>query len=658
MKRLWVLLVWLWLVPLAMAQQPVPTSPPGSLTASDDYLRNPRLGIAHISAAEGGTPDERYRTALSLGASWNRWPIYWDRVETAPGEYDWSRFDRQVVDDIGYGLSINAILLGRPAFYADGDRIQGIQEPIFADGSDVPEAGKAFNPENPWVTFAYEAVMRYKPGGTLSQEGLLGADEGIVIWEIWNEPDHKPFWSASIADYARLLKISYIVIKMADPEAQVMFGGLLFSTPNNWLAQVLNIYINDPLREQYNWYMDIVAVHNYANPWRTGWLVLNIEQTLIAYEIEKPIWITETGIPVWDDYPGPTWTEEAEDRPSFGTMQQQAWFVIQSAAYAWQEGAEIIIFHQLYDDCGDKPAGTNFKPHNGDLCIFNENCYGDAHGFYRNISSSVCFSQHPEPGTPRPAANAYRLLAQVFAEPFEQGEILELTDVTGEIVMQFRRINRDERVLVMWNQTFEPVTVTIPAEGLNAQFIRLESESLLTPDNDGNYVITLPAAQPDNYPEPPFGADAAVGGEPFILIERTESRIEPFVRYEPPTSAGQISISSVSTPAPTLPPRPTIDPANDTRAPETRMNPLPVVSAPQFTVSWSASDDSGIAQYVVWVRADEGEWEKWLETSETSAEFSGVRGTRYAFDVWAQDLAGNWSQNFDLMPRAVTRIED
>ncbi len=656
MPRLAALAALLCLVFVASAQRPVPTSPAGALAAADTYIRNERLGIAHISLPEGGTPPERYRAALALGAGWNRYPIYWDRVESVPNTFDWSRFDRQVADDLSYGLNILAILLGRPAFYAEGDRIAGIQKPIYADGTDTPAEGKAFNPENPWVTFVYETVTRYKPGGTLAQNGTLPQGRGITHWEIWNEPDHKLFWSAPIADYARLLKISYIVIKQADPDAVVMFGGLLYNTQTNWLAQVLAIYINDPQRETYNWYMDAVAVHSYANPWRTGWLVLNVKQTLIAYTLEKPIWVTETGVPVWDDYPGQTWAKTPEERLKHATLEQQARYYIQSAVYGWQEGAEVIIFHQLFDDCGDKPPGTDFPPHDGGLCLFNENCFGDAHGMYRNTRSSVCFSQHPQPGTPRPAAAAYRLLAQVFDQPFGQGKFVYDPEQPGVVELRFTRDN-GQRITVLWNQTFEPLTRPLKAIGQNAQLIRLSGEWLITPDADGLYMLTLPPATPDNYPELPFGAEAAIGGDPFIVIEEPDGRMSPFVRYVPPRTSGEITLPR-SEAQPTRAPRPTVDPVLDKTPPTVRVNPLPVTSAARFTVSWSGRDDSGIDMYVVWVRADDGEWRVWLETPDTSAEFQGVRGTRYAFDVWARDLAGNWSPNVELTPQAVTRVSN
>lgn len=640
------------------SQQPVATSPPGALSSlTDPYLRNPRLGIAHISAAEGGTDPERYRLALTLGAGWNRWPLYWNQVETEKGQYDWARYDRQVADDLRFGLKINAIFLGRPDFYAEGDRIRGVNEPIFADGSDLPAAGKALNPANPWVNYVYAAVQRYKPGGTLAQQGALPPGSGITIWEVWNEPDFRPFWSAGIREYARLLKISYIAVKQADPQAQVMVGGLTYATEDNWLARILALYVNDPQAAANNYYFDIVAIHSYANPWRTGWLVLVARQTLIAYNIDRPIWVNETGVPVWDDYPGPTWASTSDARALRATVRQQAWFYIQSAVYAWSEGADVVMFHQLYDDCGDQPAGSDFPPHNGELCATGAICAGDAHGMFRNAASAICFSQHPQPDTPRPAASAYRLLAQVFNEPFGKGR--RVTLLTGAEVFAFTRTRTEETVYAFWNRTFTPITLELPAQGVNAQLITLDGSTLIQPV-DSVYRVELPPALPDNYPNRPVGADAAIGGPPFILIERTGERVVPLaLDLAVGASAGRVSLAMPTATAittPRLPARPTVDPAQDRTPPRVTMHPLPVISPPTFTVSWRGEDDSGIALYQVWVRIDEGAWQPWLETEASSAEYSGAPGRLYEFDVWARDLAGNWSVDVTLTPRAVTRV--
>lgn len=641
------------------SQQPVATSPPGSLALIDPYIRNPRLGIAHISAAEGGTSADRYRLALSLGAGWNRWPLYWNHVEAVQGEYDWAEYDRQVADDLRYGLKINAILLGRPPFYANGDRITAINEPIFSDGSDVPGEGKTLNPANPWVNFVYAAVLRYKPGGTLARQGTIPEGLGINIWEVWNEPDFRPFWSAGIREYARLLKISYIAVKHADPFAQVMIGGLTYATPDNWLARVLALYVDDPQARANNYFFDIVAVHSYANPWRTGWLVLVARQTLIAYEIDRPIWVNETGVPVWDDYPGPTWAKNSEERALRSTVRQQAWFYIQSAIYGWMEGADVVIYHQLYDDCGDQPAGTNFPPHNGELCVSGTTCAGDAHGMFRNLNSSICFSQHPQAGTPRPAASAYRLLAQVFREPFGKGSRVTIKE--GVEVIVFERRQGGEKIYAFWNRKFAATTLDLPAQGENAQLITLDSSEIIQPNDDDVYQIELPPALPDNYPDVPVGADAAIGGPPFILIEKPGAKVEPLVldlNIGEFSSAIALAVPTQSPAATRTPlPRPTVDPATDSAPPQAFMNPLPVTSPPTFTVSWRGEDNSGIALYQVWVRVDGGEWQAWLETEATSAEYTGEAGKRYEFDVWALDLAGNWSTNITLTPQVVTKVQ-
>ncbi len=500
---------------------------PVSLITGEPYLRSPRLGINHISLTNEPTSDARYHQALALGVGWNRWPLYWDQVEPQPEVFYWDNYDRLVENDLRYGLKINVVLLGRPAFAQDGARVAGLNTPIFADGSDSPQEDKALNPDNPWVNFVRAAVERYQPGGMLAQQRGWTDGRGVRVWEIWNEPDYLPFWEASIHDYARLLKTAYIVIKQADPDAQVMFGGLLYNSGDNWLAQVLAIYQNDPRREEFNWYFDIAAVHNYGYPWRSGWLVLYARQTLAAYELKRPIWLNESGVPVWDDYPGPLWASSAEERSQRSTLQQQAAFFIQSSAYAWAEGADVIFFHQLYDDCGNQPAGTNFTLHNGELCQGNAMCAGDAFGLFRNERSALCFSHHPYPGTPRPAATAYQLLAQVFGGA-ELANPLVFTVAQKATIIAFDVPQRTERIYVIWNKTLRPLALDLPAAGTRAALYTLtHSPRALRPDRKGVYALDLPPATLDSYPDLQPGDPTAIGGLPLIIVERLGSLVPP-----------------------------------------------------------------------------------------------------------------------------------
>ncbi|MEM6530907.1 MAG: hypothetical protein AAF653_21600, partial [Chloroflexota bacterium] len=116
---------------------PAPTQPPAT-DADDGYTRSERLGITFIGSDDIPYSAARYERALELGAGWNRFPLYWDRVETEQGAFTWGRYDEAVQRDIDHGLQTDLILLGGiPSFWREDElgRITGLNEPIFADGT-------------------------------------------------------------------------------------------------------------------------------------------------------------------------------------------------------------------------------------------------------------------------------------------------------------------------------------------------------------------------------------------------------------------------------------------------------------------------------------------------------------------------------------------
>jgi hypothetical protein len=64
-----------------------------------------------------------------------------------------------------------------------------------------------------------------------------------------------------------------------------------------------------------------------------------------------------------------------------------------------------------------------------------------------------------------------------------------------------------------------------------------------------------------------------------------------------------------------------------------------------FTVSWGGSDDgSGVKDYTVQVKVDDGAWQTWLnDTASTSATYVGDFEHVYSFRVQARDQAHNVS---------------
>lgn len=589
---------------LALTQVPGPASvgafrpPEPDEVIGQTVPLNDRFGLCFVSSPEAPADAGRYGKAIAAGAAWNRWPIYWGNVEQSSGAFDWSAVDRVVAADQANGLRTNAILLGTPSQYATAGQsgaplpqvgkrpvpLSGPSErqpispassaprnlyaPIFSDGTDIPAPGKSVNPANPWARFVYAAVARYTPR--------------VRHWEIWNEPDYALFWNGSVQDYYRLLKVAYIAAKFADPDCTVLLGGLAIYITPNWLENLLEVMKADTARSQRDangWYFDVLPLHIYSTSYETYYQVRRVRTLLQKYGLgAKAIWINESGVPVWNDYPGPTWDPASLYR---ATMEEQAAYVIQNYAYGFYAGAERIFHFQLYDDCGNSPAGTN------DV--------GDAYGLYRNPADAICFRSHSSPNSPRPSYKAYQLAAAYL-----NGAIpLWRRNLQGdhEEIAYYRPDTR-ERVLFLWATRGSPVVVQVGAVGTQAMALGQDgSAQPLTPAN-GAYTVMLPAATNRNLPD---HLTYMIGGRPLMLVER------------------------------------------DTTPPVVTVQNLPLYSPTSFTVSWQGTDEgSGVAAYDVFVSVDGGPMVLWLQgTQATSATYSGVPGHSYGFAARGVDRAGN-----------------
>ncbi len=605
----------------------------GSTATTEGKAIGPDFGVVFMSSAEDPADAQQYQNALATGATWNRWPFYWPTIEQAPDIYDWSAQDATVLTDIATGLQINAILLGTPPFYttgpseiAVGERPAGqvtlfaperatpvgLYAPIFTDGTDIPGLGKTINPANVWAEFVFSAVDRYRPGGVLAQQHGWPAGVGITHWEMWNEPDLLIFWDGTLADYARLLKVGYLTAKQADPNAQVLFGALANNT--NWLSyfdEVLAIYDADPLAPTYNYFHDILATHSYFVAWRSWWHVDRARTSLAARGLEKPIWLNESGVPAWNDYPGPTWDPTSGLR---ATTSEQADYVIQSAMYARYGGADAVFHFQLYDGCGNQPAGTDFPPHNGELCDANGNliydpqypCAGDANGLFSNPTDAACFTQHPSPESPRPHFNAFQVLTTYFTD-VEPLWWLRPDNPDWESARQewlaFYRPGTGERLVGLWARFGTPETAVVPATAASALLITPDGQTQNIPAVNGAYTLTLPQATNQNaFWDPDL---YAIGGRPHLLLETD-----------------------------------TVPPVVNISGPAIAYNAIPL--------NWSGDDGlgSGVDNFDIWYRVDGGQFQPWLTgTKLTSGVFPAEPGHTYLFSLTARDRAGNVSSS-------------
>lgn len=191
------------------------------LPESDPYRTTNRIwGIEmHNISADGGLD-----LVTDAGADWVRLNgLFWSQVETRQGVYDWSSLaglEKEISNATDSGLELILVVRGTPSWaqLVPGAECGPIQEDKIAAFAD----------------FMHAAVARYSV-----------PPYNVRYWEIWNEPDvisdprflmpDTPFgcWGDPGAPYygggyyARVLSAVYPRIKVANPDAQLLVGGLL-----------------------------------------------------------------------------------------------------------------------------------------------------------------------------------------------------------------------------------------------------------------------------------------------------------------------------------------------------------------------------------------------------------------------------------------------
>jgi Glycosyl hydrolase catalytic core len=218
-----------------------------------------------------------------------RFQLNWAHIQPAEGgPYDWSATDEEVRGAARNGIQPLPFVFGTPG-YAAGSHVE-------------PPLGSTQSKEA-WQRFLSEAVARYGPGGSFWEEFAI-SDPGvepqpITAWQIWNEQNSPTFFQPkpSPGKYAELLRLSDDAITTADPNAEILLGGM-FGTPSrnrgifSWRF-LKRLYRVNGAKSHF----DAVALHPYS-PNLAG---IKAQIELARKQMKKggdrgtPIWITEIG---------------------------------------------------------------------------------------------------------------------------------------------------------------------------------------------------------------------------------------------------------------------------------------------------------------------------------------------------------------------------
>jgi len=261
---------------------PAPTDTPvPPLVVTPMTPRYPMMGIEITNFND-------IELVAQAGAYWvRRNALLWSVVEPAEGAREWgavASLDREMESISMHGMQTILIVRGTPSW---AQKLLGVHcSPM------TPEKMEAF------AAFMYDAVTRY------SQPPY-----NVKYWELGNEPDVDPALVASDVPfgcwgdpqdayygggyYAEMLKVVYPAIKSADPNAQVLVGGLLLlcdpdnppdvkgqpgvrvdCSPAKFMEGILRNgggdYFDGVSFHAYDYYFDVLGKYGNGG-WRSSW---------------------------------------------------------------------------------------------------------------------------------------------------------------------------------------------------------------------------------------------------------------------------------------------------------------------------------------------------------------------------------------------------
>ena len=458
--------------------------------------------LTPIAQAQQTPPDPRFgaveafwdtAAAAEAGVGWERILFYWSELQPN-GPEDWNTHH---VPDVWLewakqsGREVVGLLKSTPAWATDGPAQCGVPR-----GLDLP----LDDPNNLWAQFVRKTVDKYR--GRVDR------------WIIWNEPDITPDtygaeWCGTVEDYARLLKVAYLVAHEANPDVSIHLAALTYWHDRGYTRELLQAIAQEPSAQEHGYYFDVASVHIYFQTETVPFVINEMQQALAEHGLQKPVWVNETNASPDSDPQAPV------DRPCWRvSLEDQAAFLMQSFALSLSAGAQRIAVYK-WKDVGLPPGGEPF-------------------GVLRTD------------GTRRPAYDAYRLITTHYAAT------TSATRQTHDLysVVTLERGAKTTRVL--WASTQADAAIAVPALAPTARLIDQTGAEQVLEAQNGTYALTLPGARCPEDPECPLEhPKCIIGGKTYLLIEENAGN-------EVPTGTPTVTATPTITPSATPTVTPTV----------------------------------------------------------------------------------------------------
>ena len=253
-----------------------------AVTTSQPFRRPPTFYGVNIDAPYPDNHLAEYphliKALTDAGVGTVRTSIAWRYVEATKGTKLWAPTDKFFAT-LPEKFEVLMLMLSTPAW---------------ASGVDPAKCVGWFDTYMPrnyddWGNFFYESVKRYR--------------NRVKYWEVWNEENGIDFFhpKPDATAYVKLLKTAYAAAKKADPNCQIVLGGLQMNGVMTWSPERSTPNFLEAIYKAGGGpFFDICNIHPYVGkdqgaPYLMA-LTGDTRKVMAKYgDKDKPLWLTETG---------------------------------------------------------------------------------------------------------------------------------------------------------------------------------------------------------------------------------------------------------------------------------------------------------------------------------------------------------------------------
>jgi hypothetical protein len=336
------LLALVWLFPTTTGAQAAPSG-------ADVY------GINFNGVHQGPNKLQALMLIHQAGVVWIRGvPCNWRDVQPRPGQWNWSACDENLNDVTSVGMQPVVLFSYSTSWCTTAS--PGARSLHWYPPCDYQQ----------FSNFVFHLVARYGATPHPELEGDGGGPYGqgkVQYWEVGNEPDvpgslalpagSSPQDAASI--YAHLLRAAHDAIKSADPNAQILIGGLAHGggAGQTQRPDFLRAVLTDPTYPGGESF-DVMNFHTYGDQATFQQELQSVHAAFAQAGVpEKPIWVTEAGHASDPNHPSFQFTDPRYANTEAG----QANWIQDMLPYIVSQGVQRVFYYTIADD----PLDTSTK---------------------------------------------------------------------------------------------------------------------------------------------------------------------------------------------------------------------------------------------------------------------------------------------------------